>query len=286
MKASELIAKFQYALDNNWGYIYGKTHELWTLKKQEQYAKAYDGVPERQMSVDYGAKWVDHWVTNCSGLFAWAFSQFGQSIYHGSNTMYNKYCVARGALSKGKRSDGQDLKPGTAVFTGDSGHKGHVGLYIGDGWVIEAAGTQQGVIKSKVTAQKWNWWGELSGVQYSVEGGDAPMPSEETRPTLRKGSRGEYVKQLQQILMSKGYSVGSYGADGIFGTATDIAVRRAQEDAGLVIDGIVGPKTWAALDASPAAAMTYTVTVYGATKEQASALLKEYPTANVVQERG
>ena len=149
IKATDLIAKFQQALDEKWGYIWGKTHEKWTLEKQEQYAKTYDGVPERQMSVDYGAKWIDHWVTDCSGLFAWAFSTLGGKIYHGSNTIYNKYCSAKGKL------DGtQTLRPGTAVFTGTDSKKPHIGLYIGDGWAIEAAGTQEGVIRSKITAKK------------------------------------------------------------------------------------------------------------------------------------
>lgn len=60
------------------------------------------------------------------------------------------------------------------------------------------------------------------------------------RPTLRRGSFGEFVTQLQVIL--------GVDADGVFGTATEVAVREAQRRLDLVPDGIVGPKTWAALD--------------------------------------
>ena len=37
--AADLIAKFQYALDNNWGYIWGKAGVLWTKAAQEQMNK-------------------------------------------------------------------------------------------------------------------------------------------------------------------------------------------------------------------------------------------------------
>jgi cell wall-associated NlpC family hydrolase len=54
----------------------------------------------------YGAQWVDQWVTDCSGLFYWAFKELGGYMYHGSNTMWSKYCTSKGKLSKGKRTDG------------------------------------------------------------------------------------------------------------------------------------------------------------------------------------
>jgi peptidoglycan hydrolase-like protein with peptidoglycan-binding domain len=38
--------------------------------------------------------------------------------------------------------------------------------------------------------------------------------------------------------------------DGIFGPGTEVRVRRLQSASGLVPDGIVGPRTWAAIDGS------------------------------------
>lgn len=64
-----------------------------------------------------------------------------------------------------------------------------------------------------------------------------------TLPVLRQGSRGVYVRYLQQKLLSKLYPVGNI--DGIFGAATASAVKQFQSDNGLVADGIVGPLTWA-----------------------------------------
>ena len=49
----------------------------------------------------------------------------------------------------------------------------------------------------------------------------------ETRPTLRKGSRSSYVRDLQQSLKDVKYNV---GVDGIFGTQTQNVVREFQVD--------------------------------------------------------
>ena len=158
--AANLVLKFKYAYDNKWGYILNTAGILWTQERQNTTTNTY--------AKQYGQKWVGHYVADCSGLFTWAFAQLGGYMYHGSNTMWNKYCTAQGKLNGGRRTDGKELKPGTAVFKLKNGNdRSHVGLYIGNGEVIEASSTETGVIKSKITNSKWNEWGELKGVDYS-----------------------------------------------------------------------------------------------------------------------
>lgn len=175
----DLIAKFQYALDNEWGYVLNTWHTMWTQALQNQkvnYMKNKYGEnwkttgkgDSQYYNALYCGKWVGHWVTDCSGLFYWAFKELGGSMYHGSNTMWKSYCTDKGKLVKGKRSDGQPLKPGTAVFVlKDGSNRSHVGLYIGNGKVIEASGQSTGVCTSDITNSKWAEWGELKGVDYS-----------------------------------------------------------------------------------------------------------------------
>ena len=64
---------------------------------------------------------------------------------------------------------------------------------------------------------------------------------------LKKGMRGEEVKTLQMTLKLRGYDIGPYGADGVFGDSTEKAVKEFQRDHNLEADGIVGPATQAAL---------------------------------------
>ena len=61
---------------------------------------------------------------------------------------------------------------------------------------------------------------------------------------LKKGSVGNDVKALQTLLIVGGYSCGSAGADGDFGSGTDIAVKEYQRNHGLTADGVVGEGTW------------------------------------------
>lgn len=66
------------------------------------------------------------------------------------------------------------------------------------------------------------------------------------RATVKKGSRGTDVTYLQQRLTAKGYGVGNI--DGIFGIKTLEAVKAFQAENGLTVDGIVGSKTWSAIE--------------------------------------
>lgn len=267
INANDLVAKFRYALENGWGYIWGTAGVMWTQAKQN--------AATREQTVKYGSRWIGHMVADCSGLFSWAFRQLGGYMYHGSDTMYRKYCTEKGQL------DGQDLQPGTAVFVYKKADNNfsHVGLYVGNGIVIEAASTAKGVVTSKVTDSKWTNWGWLKG----VDGGDIPVPPEPVKPTLKRGSKGEYVTLAQTELINKGYSCGSFGADGQFGAATEAAVKRFQKDNGLTADGIIGPKTWAALDSTEPVPM-YTVTILHLNKSAADALAAQYTGAIVKEE--
>jgi len=67
-------------------------------------------------------------------------------------------------------------------------------------------------------------------------------------PTLKKGSKGQAVKDLQEALKEAGITPGPGAIDGIFGKQTELAVKAFQTVFGLEPDGIVGPITWLNID--------------------------------------
>jgi len=71
------------------------------------------------------------------------------------------------------------------------------------------------------------------------------LPPGFSLPTLRQGARGEAVKTMQRLLRDRGFSPGPI--DGYFGPQTTGKVRQFQQSRGLVVDGVVGNQTWAAL---------------------------------------
>jgi lysozyme len=79
----------------------------------------------------------------------------------------------------------------------------------------------------------------------------APKPTVPNpgRAVLKKGMTGGDVPVLQRWLKTKGYYTSL--VDGDFGPKTNEAVKAAQKALGLVVDGIVGPKTWAAMANAP-----------------------------------
>ena len=84
-----------------------------------------------------------------------------------------------------------------------------------------------------------------------AEGGAANKPAESTAegftavfPQLSKGSKGDKVRVLQELLLGRGYDLGTYGADGDFGATTYRQVAEFQVLHHLSADGIVGEKTW------------------------------------------
>jgi g-D-glutamyl-meso-diaminopimelate peptidase len=66
-----------------------------------------------------------------------------------------------------------------------------------------------------------------------------------TEPVLRQDAQGGAVKRLQRTVANLGYDPGP--VDGIFGRQTEEALRQFQAANALVVDGIAGPETWAAL---------------------------------------
>lgn len=126
---------------------------------------------------------------------------------------------------------------------------GHVGVYIGNGYVIEARGHAYGVVKTKLSSRPWVQWGKPDWLTYDTAIGETAKTEDKTITVsvkqLQQGSRGNAVKALQILLNGFGYNCGT--ADGVFGTKTLAALQKYQTAQGLSADGVCGPLTWAGL---------------------------------------
>lgn len=131
------------------------------------------------------------------------------------------------------------LKPGDLVFDKTS-EAGHVGVYVGDGKVIESRGRDYGVVKRPTAEGGWKAAGRLDWFSDTV-----PVLTRNLKYVEGDLMRGEDVKQCQEQLLRKGYEPGT--PDGVFGKKTLEAVKKFQGEHNLTVDGVVGQNTWNAL---------------------------------------
>lgn len=182
-----------------WYGTYGKaaSEELYKLKKRQypdNYKWAYRGT-------EAGIK-----VHDCVGLikgYLWsdnaddAFPQYNSAQDVSANGM-NKKCVIRGNM------DCMPEVEGVLVF-----FDGHVGIYEGNGFVIEARGRNYGVVRTRLKDRKWKNWGYCPFITYEVE---------EYKPTVR---------EWQTAAAADGFSFSEYGIDGIWGRECEKIAKKA-----------------------------------------------------------
>lgn len=133
-------------------------------------------------------------------------------------------------------TEGARLERGQLVgYVGDSGNavggRPHLHLEIHDATVTDPYGSNRlNPYPSLVAAQR---------------GGSTPSRAGDRQPLLRQGDRGPHVAAWQTQLNT--LRATPISVDGDFGPQTDQATRAFQAGAGLTVDGIVGPRTRAAL---------------------------------------
>lgn len=160
-----LVSFVKAALKDGCGYVYGATGQTCTKAFLDQQAGRYPASNQAggQMR-KIGEKWLGKRVVDCSGLvkyYLWA-DNYGENIkvYDINQDTGMSYGKAR---VKGPISTLPET-PGMLLYM-----PGHVGVYIGGGEVIEARGTAEGVVKTKLQGRGWtNWW-ECPFIEYVKE---------------------------------------------------------------------------------------------------------------------
>lgn len=157
--AIDIARMAQDILSQHWGYIYGTSAERWTAARQQDIARTRWDDPDYANSIQYGAQWIGHMVADCSGLVCYILRKNGIKLPHGSNSMWNEM------REKGKIS--AEPPVGALVFKLRNGSDYyHVGIFVGNGAVVEAQGAKSGVVKSKL--KSWTHYGLIRGVEYKM----------------------------------------------------------------------------------------------------------------------
>lgn len=162
----DLVKWAQMAYDNKWGYVWGSHGDVLTSSELKRLKKVFGAnVTDKE---DYiKSHWLGRRTSDCVGLikgYGW-YDETSGIIKYGTNEM--KDVTADGmfnaAVEKGPISTMPDI-PGIAVW-----HQGHIGVYIGNGYVIHAANTYDGVIKTPITSSGWTHWLKIPYINYIEE---------------------------------------------------------------------------------------------------------------------
>jgi hypothetical protein len=162
----DLVTYAENAWENGWGYVWGTYGSVLTdslfASKLAQYP---DGVGSYEDFIQ--ENWLGRRTTDCVGLikgYGW-LDVSDMSIGYGINGMPDVGAdqMYANATVKGDMSSMPDT-PGLAVW-----HSGHIGVYIGNGEVVEAMGTKYGVVKTKLSERSWTAWLEVPYINYITE---------------------------------------------------------------------------------------------------------------------
>ncbi len=162
--AAGLVEFCQEALAAGTGYVYGTLGQICTENLLDDRARAYPannlaGGKMRKV----GEKWLGRRVVDCSGLIKY----YLMAKKFGENPRYTAELDAavhiNNATKWGEISTLPEV-PGTLLWM-----PGHVGVYIGGGQVIEARGTEYGVVQTPLKERGWKKWFWIHEIDYDPQ---------------------------------------------------------------------------------------------------------------------
>jgi hypothetical protein len=155
------------------GYVYSAIGQVCTIQQLKTAQATYGskmGEGYFQKNGDYTkgrwARWIGKTCYDCSGLIKAAIKELsGKWQDLSAQGLYDQCTSRRGIISS------VTLIPGTLVFMygAKQGRMVHVGIYIGNGEVIESRGVDYGVVKTKLASRAWTHWGQANWIELDLK---------------------------------------------------------------------------------------------------------------------
>ena len=162
----DLAAYAIQAWEHGWGYVWGTFGTVLTESMLQYKLEQYPDIGASEAFIR--EHWLGRRTTDCVGLlkgYGW-LNPDTLTIDYNTNGMpdYNADRMYASAKENGTEYGGMDTMPdivGLGLWK-----QGHWGVYVGNGYAIEAMGTQYGVVRTKVEGRGWQGWCKIPYIQY------------------------------------------------------------------------------------------------------------------------
>lgn len=161
------------ALDCRSAYVFGAVGQRVTPEFLQRQASRFAGNERAGLSASE-VTWIDaryrgRHAFDCIGLikaYSWIDESTGEISSKHPNAMPD--CTANGLLAQAAEHGPIVLMPDTPGLAVQM--NGHIGVYVGNGEVIEARGNHLGVTKTKLKERNWKWYLKVPGIRYEENG--------------------------------------------------------------------------------------------------------------------
>ena len=159
----DLVQWVRCAQRQGWGYVLGTFGYVLDQSLLTSKIKQYpEEIGKREAFIR--ANWLGKRTVDCIGLikgYGW-LDPVSLQIGYETNGMpdIDADAMFRYATEKGSINTIPEI-PGLAVW-----FEGHIGVYVGEGKVIEAKGTQYGVVETKLSEGLWTHWLKIPYITY------------------------------------------------------------------------------------------------------------------------
>ena len=162
----DLAAYAIQAWEHGWGYVWGTFGTVLAESMLQYKLEQYPDIGASEAFIR--EHWLGRRTTDCVGLlkgYGW-LNPDTLTIDYNTNGMpdYNADRMYASAKENGTEHGGMDTMPdivGLGLWK-----QGHWGVYVGNGYAIEAMGTQYGVVRTKVEGRGWQGWCKIPYIQY------------------------------------------------------------------------------------------------------------------------